>query len=523
MSTDAPEPAADGPSARPVWTLRRRLRRTFLVSGTAIAVVTVLAVLSLARLSAAGDDVISRRQPAALAAQRVLSAVRAEATTLRDYASSGVHAYLEAYDTLVAERAKEIGTVARLSSGDPAALGAVRRLQDALTAWNADVVRPVVSAREGAATDQSARLDEPAARVAFARARGAAEQLLSTLEQRVTAGRAARVVDRRLLWAVLGTGLAIVVASGIVLWRGFQRWVIGPVERLGAQTRIVAAGATRRVITPDGPQELAMLGADVEAVRRQIAEQLGHAERIQDELTRRGSELARSNADLQQFAYVASHDLSEPLRKVANFCQLLERQYGPQLDDRARQYIDFAVDGARRMQTLIADLLALSRVGRTTEAFVPVDLHEVLGRAVATLSLRIGEARASVEYGRLPIVPGDPTLLQSLFENLVGNAIKYRRPDVAPRVVIGAEHDSSEAVWQCSVTDNGIGIEPQYGDRIFQVFQRLHLRDEYAGTGIGLALCRRIVEFHGGRIWLDTEPTHDGATFRFTLPEGHSA
>ncbi len=163
-----------------------------------------------------------------------------------------------------------------------------------------------------------------------------------------------------------------------MLWRGLHRWVLGPVDRLGAQTREVAAGDTYKQIVADGPVELTALGRDVEAMRLQIANQLARAEEIQDELRVRSDELARSNDDLQQFAYVASHDLSEPLRKVANFCQLLERQYGPQLDDKARQYIDFAVDGAKRMQVLITDLLALSRVGRTTEEFEPVDLERAL-------------------------------------------------------------------------------------------------------------------------------------------------
>jgi light-regulated signal transduction histidine kinase (bacteriophytochrome) len=255
--------------------------------------------------------------------------------------------------------------------------------------------------------------------------------------------------------------------------------------------------------------------------RLQIAGQLARAQEIQEELRLRTEELTRSNDDLQQFAYVASHDLSEPLRKVANFCQLLERQYRDQLDERAGQYIDFAVDGAKRMQLLIADLLALSRVGRNTDAFVPVRLDSVLDQALATLADRIGESDGRVEReSALPTVAGDPALLTSLFENLVGNAIKYRREDVAPLVRISADHDPVERLWTVSVIDNGIGIDPQYAERIFAVFQRLHLRDSYGGTGVGLALCRKIVEFHGGRIWLEHVQSSSGATFRFTLPEG---
>jgi light-regulated signal transduction histidine kinase (bacteriophytochrome) len=237
-----------------------------------------------------------------------------------------------------------------------------------------------------------------------------------------------------------------------------------------------------------------------------------------DEVRVASYHLSRSNADLEQFAYVASHDLSEPLRKIANFCQLLERQYGPQLDDTARQYISYAVDGAKRMQALIADLLSLSRVGRTTDAFVAVDTGAALSQALANLAESIDATGAGVGNSDLPTVRGDPALMVALFQNLVANSIKYRS-SAPPLIVVTAVRDSDAAAWTFTVSDNGIGIEPQYAERIFAIFQRLHLREEYDGTGIGLALCRKIVEFHGGRIWLDTPAGSDGARFRFTLPE----
>jgi light-regulated signal transduction histidine kinase (bacteriophytochrome) len=314
------------------------------------------------------------------------------------------------------------------------------------------------------------------------------------------------------------TGL-VLIGLGYGVWHGLHRWVLAPIDRLGSQTRTVAQGETYRQIVPDGPLELTRLGRDVEAMRLQIAGQLARAEQAHQELQLRSEELARSNDDLQQFAYVASHDLSEPLRKVANFCQLLERQYGAQLDDRARQYIDFAVDGAKRMQVLISDLLELSRVGRTTEEFVPVALDEALDGALHNLADKIEETGTRVErLTALPTVAGDKSLLISLLENLVGNAVKYRRDGVAPVVQIAAEREPD--MWQVTVRDNGIGIDPQYAERIFAVFQRLHLRDKYGGTGIGLALCRKIVEFHGGHIWLDTVESPPGAAFTFTVPEG---
>jgi light-regulated signal transduction histidine kinase (bacteriophytochrome) len=309
---------------------------------------------------------------------------------------------------------------------------------------------------------------------------------------------------------------AAVYVAGGWLWRGLRTAVLDPVERLAGQARAVAAGDTHLMIVPHGPPEIARLGRDVDRMRGRIAAELVRAEQAIREAEARGDELARSNADLEQFAYVASHDLSEPLRKVANFCQLLERQYAAQLDDKARQYIYFAVDGAKRMQILIGDLLAFSRVGRTTERFVEADLRDLFDRAVANLEERIATTDPDLVVGPLPVVQGDPSLLTALLQNLLGNALKYRSDD-RPRVEVDARRDGDH--WLISMADNGIGIDPQYAERIFVIFQRLHLRDQYGGTGIGLALCRKIVEFHGGRIWLEAGRNHlGGATFRFSLP-----
>jgi light-regulated signal transduction histidine kinase (bacteriophytochrome) len=251
-------------------------------------------------------------------------------------------------------------------------------------------------------------------------------------------------------------------------------------------------------------------------MRLRIATEVAELEAARAELDERARDLARSNTDLEQFAYVASHDLQEPLRKVTSFCQLLQRRYEGQLDERADQYIEFAVDGARRMQTLINDLLTFSRVGRTTTSFVPVDTNEIARRAAADLDNAVSEAEAVIEVGKLPTVSGDPTLLLMLFRNLVGNAIKFRA-DRDPIVEISSTQDGDR--WQFEFADNGIGIEPEYADKIFVIFQRLHGREVFSGTGIGLALAKKIVEFHGGRIWLDTAPRGEpGTAIRFTLP-----
>lgn len=232
-------------------------------------------------------------------------------------------------------------------------------------------------------------------------------------------------------------------------------------------------------------------------------------------------ELRRSNAELEQFAYVASHDLQEPLRKVASFCQLLEKRYGDQLDDRGHEYIKFAVDGAKRMQVLINDLLTFSRVGRLNTMPSEVDLNAAFDEAVDNLSTAVEDSGVQIQRPEqpLPTVTGDATLLTMVFQNLLGNAVKFRRPELPPRVVVECVPDpgGDDAGWLISVSDNGIGIPEEFSEKVFVIFQRLHGRDVYSGTGIGLALCKKIVEYHGGTIWIDPSYT-DGTRFCFTLP-----
>jgi light-regulated signal transduction histidine kinase (bacteriophytochrome) len=227
------------------------------------------------------------------------------------------------------------------------------------------------------------------------------------------------------------------------------------------------------------------------------------------------ADLARSNAELEHFAYVASHDLQEPLRMVASFTQLLARRYQGKLDEDADEFIGFAVDGARRMQELINDLLTYSRAGTQPLQLQPVDTSQLVDRVVSDLATAIAEARASVTRDTLPTVLGDATQLRQVFQNLIANGIKFHRPDDTPRVHISATQDHQ--AWTFGVSDNGIGIEHQYRERIFALFQRLHTRADYPGTGIGLAICKKIVERHGGQICVESEPGR-GTTFRFTVP-----
>jgi PAS domain S-box-containing protein len=244
-------------------------------------------------------------------------------------------------------------------------------------------------------------------------------------------------------------------------------------------------------------------------VARDITEQ----KQAEDRMKRTLADLERSNQELEHFAYVASHDLQEPLRMVSSYTQLLAQQYQGRLDDKARKYIHYAVDGAVRMQTLINDLLTYSRVSRHGHSLAPVDAHAVLGEAIRNLAASIQETHAVITSDALPMVRADGSQLAQLFQNLLANAIKFQR-DAQPRIHVSARE--GEGQWVFGVKDNGIGIEAQYAERVFIIFQRLHTLAEYPGTGIGLAVCKRIVERHGGRIWFESQPGK-GTTFFFTL------
>ncbi|MDF5708924.1 MAG: GAF domain-containing protein [Nostoc sp. S4] len=278
---------------------------------------------------------------------------------------------------------------------------------------------------------------------------------------------------------------------------------------------------------------------------QQLANQIGFAlsqAQLLEQQTRQSEELARSNAELEQFAYVASHDLQEPLRMITSYLQLLERRYKHQLDINADEFINYAVDGARRMQTLINDLLNYSRVSTRGQPFIRVDCNAVLKQAIANLQLAIADSKAVVTYDTLPEVMADATQLTQVFQNLISNAIKFCQ-NQHPRVHIGVvrgdgEQESNQESFSSAppaplplpnasneyifwVRDNGIGLEPQYAERIFIIFQRLHSRDKYAGTGIGLAICKKIIERHGGQIWVESK-LGQGSTFYFTIPDRSS-
>ncbi len=323
--------------------------------------------------------------------------------------------------------------------------------------------------------------------------------------------------------AQLGTGPDIILADynlpqfdalramDLVLERGLDVPVIIVTGALGDEAAVecVKRGAADYLLK----DRLARLG---QSVAHALDQKRARDERKEAELelTRRAHELARSNVELEQFAYVASHDLQEPLRMVGSFAQLLARRYADRLDPTAHEFIGFIVDGATRMQALINDLLAYSRVGTRGTAFGPIDCQAVLDGVLANLKSSIEETGAVVIQGRLPCILADATQIGQLLQNLIGNAIKYRG-EAPPRIEITAERQGEE--WLFSIRDNGIGFDPRHAERIFVIFQRLHNRDRYDGTGIGLAVCKKIVERHGGRIRAESEPGR-GSCFSFTIP-----
>ncbi|WP_426512074.1 sensor histidine kinase [Dactylosporangium sp. McL0621] len=455
---------------------------------------------SLADTTRVSDRLQLRISPAATAVVELGAALVDQETSVRGFVLAHERQFLDPYNEGVTSEQRIADRLRQLLADEPSALEGLEAVERAAAGWRTGYAQPLI-----ANPDPQSPL-AVSSKAAFDVLRGD----VNVLQQRVDAARGAgrKALDssrhrRDTIFAIIVAGLLVGLFVIAVM---LQRVVLRPLERLQDSVRRVADGDFEHHVPAAGPPDLAALGADVEAMRERIVTALAES---------RGQEerLRRSNSDLEQFAYVASHDLQEPLRKIASFCQMLQRRYAEQLDERANQYIAFAVDGATRMQALINDLLAFSRVGRLYDNVADVDLNATMRRVRSDLEVRLESA--SLECGELPMVKGDPTLLAMLLQNLVSNAVKFRKPDEDPQIVVGVEPE--DGFHRFSVQDNGIGIEPQFEDKIFVIFQRLHPRDVYPGTGIGLAICKRIVEHHGGRIWLDAAYT-GGARICFTLP-----
>ncbi|MEU2032527.1 sensor histidine kinase [Nocardia amamiensis] len=471
------------------------------------------------------DRLLSQTMPAAAEAYRLESALVNQETGLRGYASAADSRFREPYDEGKREQERAAARLRELLADRPDRIADIEAVERAAQRWRAEYADPLaatVTAGTARPVETSAALRGKAV---FDQVRAASAAQRDNIAAEVAQGNEELAHARTVRNVVLSGLIATILLTGVVLTVLIRRLVARPLGYLTESSKRVADGDFDHRIDAHGPADLALVAEAVEDMRRRIVAELGASraqqallEQQKADLDIQAEELRRSNAELEQFAYVASHDLQEPLRKVASFCQLLEKRYGSELDERGKQYIDFAVDGAKRMQVLINDLLTFSRVGRISEDIEPTRLDQPLHKALANLSSAIEDNGATIELpDELPEIIGEPTLLAMLWQNLIGNAVKFRKPDIPPVVRIDFERAAEETEgWQFSVTDNGIGIAPEFAEKVFVIFQRLHGRDEYSGTGIGLALCKKIVEYHGGRIWIDTD-YRDGTRLCFTL------
>jgi len=403
----------------------------------------------------------------------------------RGYIITGLESYLRPYDDAHSRVLQNLHTLRELTADNPAQQQSLGRLE------------PLVAARLGELQDRiDVRKRKGLVAGAAAVAEGSREQLMDQIRALVSS---MKQEEDRLLVRRSSELQASSLRTRVIL-------VIGEVLGflfLAAAGFVIQQEMVRRA---SAEEEVRKLNKSLE---RRVAERTA-------ELAERAKDLERSNMELQQFAYVASHDLQEPLRTIASFTQLLAKRYNDKLDDKAREFINFAVDGSKRMQTLINDLLAFSRVGTQGKPFAPTNCDVLLDRILKNLKTGIENSGAVITRDRLPMVMGDEVQLAQLLQNLLTNAMKFCGADV-PRIHISAVQDGMG--WKIMVRDNGIGISPEHGDRIFVIFQRLHTKTQYPGTGIGLAICKKVAERHGGRIWVEPAPG-GGSTFCFTIVGG---
>jgi signal transduction histidine kinase len=456
------------------------------IAGFGLAVALLLAVTALSyRMTVRGDEDRGWVDHTYLVLGRleaVMSDVLDAEACQRGYLLTGEEPYLIPYREALGRLERDVKAVRELTADNPVQQAALDRLEPMLLTRLAEMHGRIEVRRAGAeaGTSEVAQLDLGEKHMDTIRA---AVEEMKQEEKHL-------LVRRTALSETSARSTRTMIVSGDAL----------------ALICLVFAGLMVQQEMSKRQSAEAGLRKSNEELERRVAERT-------QQLDQRAAELSRSNSELEQFAYVASHDLQEPLRMVASFTQLLERRYKDKLDTDAREFISFAVDGARRMQTLITDLLSFSRVGTQGRPMVATNCEEVLKQVLLTVRIAIGETNAEITHGEMPEVMGDAQQLTQLFQNLIVNALKFRG-EHAPRVDIRAVRSGRR--WKISVRDHGIGISPEHAGRIFVIFQRLHTRTEYPGTGIGLAVCKKIVERHGGEIWVTPAPG-GGSIFYFTL------
>ncbi|MEU8952091.1 ATP-binding protein [Streptomyces sp. NPDC048489] len=495
------------------WTTRRWLRAGVAASLVVLTLLGATGAWVLGRTASISRNLVDVRSPALTTSYRLESALLNQETGIRGYGLTGTTQFLSPYRQGVTAERTHTAQLAKLLHSDRAALADLKAVQDAINVWHARIAEPIASSPSGKPS--------PLAAQRAAEGKAAFDTVRKAMTGQQGRLRADRLQARDDLTAttnlrnwVFTAIAAIIVLLAALVFEGLRRGITDPLAQLGRDARTIAGGDFDHPITPTGPADLRHLSGEIDFMRRRLVRELAFTEEARLRLDAQAADLQRSNAELEQFAYVASHDLQEPLRKVSSFTQLLQRRYGGQLDAKADQYIDYAVDGANRMQILINDLLTFSRVGRVHHELQDVDLDETLERTLSALSVGIEEAGAVITHDPLPALAADPTQMGMLWQNLIGNAVKFRRPGTAPHIHVTA--DREDAMWRFTVTDDGIGIAPEFAEKVFVIFQRLHTKDAYSGSGIGLAMCKKIVEFHGGTIAIDPD-YRDGTRITFTL------
>ncbi len=431
----------------------------------------------------------------------------------RGFVITGKEEFLEPYFAGRKELEEHISKMRNLLSGDKRNLILLTKIESLKNDWFEKAGIPEINYRKEmnkhpeTIKDVAAMLEAGTGKKILDQIREEFKKFIKIEEDlsknRYVAATATGVRTSLILIIFLIVSLLIGVSASIFISQSITK----PVYKLKDAASIIAKGDLTTKIDIKSDDEIGQLGSSF----NKMVEEL---EISRSRLHKRAQELDRSNKELEQFAYVASHDLQEPLRMVASYMQLLERRYKGKLDSDADEFIAFASDGAKRMQTLINDLLAFSRVGTRGRDFALVDCNLTLKRSLANLQKSIADSGADITYDPLPTVIADDIQLVQLFQNLIGNAIKFRGSE-PPQVHVSAVQNENKLTF--SVRDNGIGIEPEHTDRIFKVFQRLHGKDKYSGTGIGLAICKKIVERHGGQIRVESQPG-SGATFHFIIP-----
>ncbi len=523
------EPTAGSPSGRPLqFTVQGLQNVVFSVIGVAVLIGSVTGAALLNRTDDVSRQLIENFQPSRAAAYRMQAALIDQETAIRGYVISADRQFLAPYyEGQHAEQAAAQDLRRRVVHR-PRLVADLNGIERAAAAWRASFAEPLITSVTPGAQNVVSSATALRGKAEFDSIRRLFDAQNQHLAVAVADGKTE--LDRVRSWRdrVLVGLAAVFVVTAIILAVVTHRAVTRPLAALAAACRRITDGNFGEQIIARGPKDIRGIAVDVENMRQRIVEELQSSRSAEARFARQAEildaqalELRRSNAELEQFAYVASHDLQEPLRKVASFCQLLQKRYGDKIDERGTEYIGYAVDGAKRMQVLINDLLAFSRVGRLNASHTKIDLEDTFDAALANLGTTIEESRAEIVRNgtRLPPIFGDFTLLTMLWQNLIGNAVKFARDGAVPRIVVDCELGSGDLEGQLciSLSDNGIGIGAEFVDKVFVIFQRLHARTEYSGTGIGLAICKKIVEYHGGTIWIDTAYT-EGTRFCIAMP-----